>query len=439
MSSIFIKPNEMKITEDLEKINFEQLLEQGIKLCHLEEKLELFLYDVADAIREQQTLLIQSSQNREIAYLIPTLLAYKHSVHFNRFIIVASSSQTQKKVIEKVKEISRILDVAIPIHVLKEPENYLCLRRLHGKTRKSEKNNFYSVLLNIRKNPEKFEKKDFPTLSEEDWEQIHVRSCEGIKCKSWRNCRYHLQRESIHQNGCIILSHLTFIQNQEESENTTQDTHLVILEDANDFIFNVKNSDILEMKYETIAKYFRSANRLLIEEGISLLPSEHDHLLKSFFQRIYTESFQKNKITPSIQRIAEELGKTAEILNIHFNRMILSKSYQGNLGHIADQLENIANFFMDMARGGSRYTFHINTQGHHPDTGGEYLQVVVTCFPVKARQREVAERTLRSIPCSLICTGENIAGENDDYYAFIKDTNLQFARKNIVKEFVYKK
>lgn len=431
MSSIFAQSKQEKRRKDLASKGFGKQVEKAIKTCKLEEDLELFLYDIEDAIMENQILLIQEEREAISAYLIPTLLAYQNSTYFNRFIIATSSFEAAIKIQDKIKELSQLLEIDLPVHALEGEENYLCLRRLQKHARQREEETLQQASFSYQLHPQLFKRQDWETLSDVDWEKIHVKNCSFQKCQYYSKCRYRLMAQSIYQEGCTIISHETLVGNERYSviDPIYKDADFVLIEEADNLANNVKKHYQNSIHFEVVSKYFRSAIRQLAKEGVSFNREVLFTNLISFFQGIETE---ESLLSSETQKRADILANFAYTAGIHLTRTMLDQKYRGNIEHSFDILAVIESFFRDIANGCTKYSYQISKR-----EGNEaFRQVEIVYQPQKVDR--ILQNCISQISSSIVLTGKTIAGEDDEYAQLVKDCALDHSEREIVKEYVYK-
>ncbi len=440
MESIFKKEKEEKIKEELKEKQFDSLLEKGIKTCHLEEDLEMLLYDVADAIQSNQTLLIQAYDQRESGYLIPAILAYQNSKTFQKFVIVTSSDEVKEKIKERVQELSTLLGIPIPVHELNREENYLCIRKLLKQANKSKEEKWKTAATSYEEGNSSYQRDTFPFLSERDWEKIHVSSCLFEKCQFASSCPYKLQYESAFQEGCVIITQSSLIRSQQNSSShfLARNADLIIIDEATELAMNTQSVYQDEFEYQEMINHLKSISRLLENKGVSTEREKYFIVLRDFFQEIYDGTKEVRWMTPSIQQKAKYLSLFINSLNIHLNRVLMDDHYRGSMEHVSDTLTRFGDFFQDIARRGVSFSYKlVRDETHKEQPGFQKLSILST--PRMDMQRKLTSNMLTKIKCSLVLTDEKISGEQEDYEEFSSSINLSQSRKNIVKEFVYKK
>ncbi len=425
--SIFMVSREEERKEDLEKKDFNQLLEKAMITCELDSDLEFFLYDIAEAIQSNQILLLEQKENHEIAYLIPMLLASQNSNYFNRFIIATSSKEMRDKIIQKLQGVSLTLGITIPVHTLEKEENYLCLRRLKKHAAKKSETSIQSIEILHHLYPDSFQKKDFNGVSKEDWEKIHVKNCSFSVCKFYKNCKYRLLYENLYHSGCILIPHETLFGNRryDVTKPMEKDADCIIVEESEKLEESVRELYQNSMHYEVILKYFKVAERFCLKRNITLLKANTLDILRDFFQ----ELFMAKEFTPSIQKKAKELEIVASEAELHLTHFSMNQLYSGGLDHICDILSVIKNFFHDIALGSLKYDYSFQLREGKREG---FLQLEVGYAP--KRVDHLIHQTLEEFPSSTVLTG-TIAGSGD-YEPFAENCGLETSSKELIKEFV---
>ena len=435
INSIFMKTNPEKIHEELTSRKYDNLLEQGMKKCDLEEDLELLLYDVADAIQENHILLIEGQENHEIAYLIPVLLAYHNSNYFNRFIIATSSTELQEKILQKLQGVSLTLGIHLPIHTLDKEENYLCIRRLHKHSKYARETVARSIETTLLAHPDYLKRRNYSGIPDEEWEKVHVKNCSLKKCTHYAQCKYRLIYESIFQNGCVITSHETFIGNirYDVADSLSQNADLVIIEEAEKLSKNTIQAYYNSVHYAVIKKYLLGAHRLLSNHGITLLQAQDFYLIKQFFDTLYQSQFDYNWNTRNIQEMARLIASKLNEAQVYYTKSFLSCGNEDRLGHTLDILSVLENFFLDIYNGGLKYNFQLQPRKGFDNTPS--WEKIEICYYPKDAKKGISE-AFKKTPCSTVLIGDHIAGEDGEYQTLIQECGLNQSTKQLIKEFV---
>ena len=421
MSSIF-KENEEEIRKrEMESLDFTSLLEKGIKTCHLDSDLELLLYDISDAIKESQILLVEAKKGREEAYLIPLLLAYQNTTFFNRFIIATASSTARENIIQKLQQISKLLGVDIPIHVLENERKYICLKRLKGYNQKRKKKLSSSKPNSIKK---------------EEWRKIQVRTCTLSSCSFFKKCKYALAYTSISQKGCSIISHATLIGNRRFLQNsrTHGESDIIIIDEADSFTNNIRDSYQQIMSYDYICNCFSRAKQLLNRTEYSYIENRHFNELQHFFEELSTcERGLHWHSTEELQNSARKLAEISKRILIHLTRQYAVKHFSKETEQFCEMILIIEKFFEDMANQ-QEYHFQLQEKERSKNTPN-YRKVQVFYYPKQVNS--IIANSLKKVGGSIVFTGNHIAGDND-YQLLINDCGLEEIDKPKVKEFVVK-
>ncbi len=436
MMSIFKESRAESIARELQTRNYDHLLEQTMKVCDLEENLEMLLYDVADSIRSDSILLVSAGDNRETAYLIPVLLAYQNSNYFKKFIIATDSEAAKTKIIQKIQGISLLLGLHIPIHPLQPQENYLCLRRLKKHAKDKTNTTFQRVEVINGLYPAYYERKNYRELSDDEWEKIHVKSCSFSKCQYYRECKYRLQYQTLFQEGCFIVPQETVIHNVRYKviEPVTNDTNIIIVDNAEHFAENVRKSYINSMHWKAVSKYIQSSERFLTKLGSNVLSAQDFEDFKEFWN-ILGQSDSNLWMTKDLQRRAKKIALKLKDIQIALTRTAYLPKFQLQYDHINDILCVIENFFADIGEGGKKYEYTMYNRETQKNLPPAY-SVEMEYIPKKINS--VIQESIDKTNCSFVFVDEHFGEDDGEYHQFLEDTGLEQTNKEIIKEYVYK-
>lgn len=423
MSSVFKKTEEELKKQGIENIDFDGLLEKGLKVCHLDEKLELLLYDLADALKDQQALLIEAKEGREVAYLIPLFLAYQNTAYFKRFIIATNSSKARKNILSKIKELSNLLEVDMPVHVLENESKYFCLKKLAGYNKKRQK-----PLKNCHQN----------AMGRSEWRKIQVRNCTLKSCPYFKKCKYAIDYEGISKEGISIISHATLIGNRRHSQtrNVHEDSDIIIIEESEAFARNIKDAYQQLMSFDYIHNCFSRAKQLLNRTEYSYITNEDFQELKRFFEELsHCEKGEIWRVTPQLQASSERLWGVCKNILIHLTRQGAIKNFSPEIEQFCDMIYIIEKFFEDIASSGDFFKCQLQEKERSEGTP-EFRRVQVFYYPNKVDG--IISNRLKFENGSIVFTGSRIAGEDANYQQLISDCGIEDFRKEIVKEYVLK-
>lgn len=423
MSSVFKKTEEELKRQEIENIDFDSLLEKGLKSCNLDENLELLLYDIGDALKESQILLIEAKKEREEAYLIPLLLVYRNTTYFKRFIIATASSSTRNTIIKKIAELSSILQVQIPIHTLESEHNYFCLKRLKGynKRRKKQIKNCNPKL-----------------MRKEEWRKIQVRNCNLVNCSFFKKCKYALDYSSLSKNGISIVTHATLIGNRRYTQSTQVDKSgdIIIIDEADRFVNNIRDSYQQVMSFDYIYHCFMRAKQLLNRPEYSYITGNHLAELKNFFLQLTSCKQGKTwQVTPELKNSSEILSTCAKNIVIHLTRQGAIRSFSHDTEQLCEMIYIIEKFFEEIAASNGQFHSLLLEKDRSPETP-EFRKVQVSYYPTKVDM--IIADSLRSERCSIVFTGNRIAEKDSSYQTLCEECGIDELGKPIIKEYVLK-
>lgn len=423
MASIFKKTEEEVRKKEMEATKFNRLLENGIKKCSLDESLELLLYDVSDAIKERQILLVEAKDGREEAYLIPLLLAYQNTTFFNSFIIATASNNTRKKIIKSLKNISFTLGIDIPVHILENEKNYVCLKRLKGYNKRRKKE-----ITNPRQD----------NMKKSEWRKVQVRNCTFSSCQFFRNCKYALAYSTISKQGCSFVSHRSLVNHRffSHSPKNFNDKDIIIIDDAEKFVDNIRDSYQRLMCYDYICNYFSRARQLLNRTEYSYITNDYFDKLQQFFEELAKceEGFDW-KITEELKKTGKYLANVTKKILIHITRQFAIKSFSRETEQFCDSLLIIEKFFIDISQSSENFHYQLQKKDRSESTP-DFRRVQIFYYPKKV-DIIIANR-LKNEDCSFVFTGKSIAGEEEDYHKLTEECGLDYIKIPKVKEYILK-
>ncbi len=423
MSSVFKKTQEELKSQEIDTAYFSDLLEQGIKTCKLNQDLELLLYDVSDALKENQILLIEAPDGREEGYLIPLLLAYQNTTYFKRFIIAASSSVTRKAIETKIQELAKLLKVDIPVHTLESEKNYFCLKRLAGYNKK-------------RKNP--IQNCHPKAMSKDEWRKIQVRNCTLSSCAFFKKCKYAIDRTAISQNGCAIISHASLIGNKKYSQSTKahEDGDIIIIEEAERFANSVRDSYQQLMSFDYIHNCFSRAKKLLNKPEYSFITNSYFIELKNFFEELaLCEKGENWTVTPRLKEVSDKLATMTKKALIHLTRQGAVRNFSKEIEHFCEMIYIIEKFFEDIATSSGLFHCLLQENERSQDTPA-FRKVQVFYYP--NRVDSIIADSLKNKKCSIVFTGKRIAGKDSEYSSLSEECGIEELGKPVVKEYILK-
>ncbi len=423
MSSVFKKSEEELKSQAIEGIDFDSLLEQGIKKCNLDAQLELLLYDVSDALKEKQILLVEAKKGREEAYLIPLMLAYQNTTYFRQFIIATSSRATRETIIRKIKELSKLLNVDIPVHVLESEKNYFCLKKLKGYNKK-------------RKQPVKNCNPN--AMGKGEWRKIQVRNCTLTNCSFFKRCKYAIDYSALSKNGCIIITHATLIGNRRltQTGKRPKNGDLIVIDEAEKFANSIRDSYQQVMSYDYICNCFSRAKQLLNRAEYSYITNKHFIELENFFKQLsHCKKGDSWKVTPELKRSSKSLAAIAKRMLIHLTRQGAIKNFSSETESFCEMIFIIEKFFEEIADSHEKFHALLQEKDRSPEAP-EFRKVQVLYYPKKVDT--IITDSLRAENCSIVFTGEKIAGQDSNYNTLCGECGIAELGKEVVKEYVLK-
>lgn len=421
MSSVFKKTEEELKKQEIENIDFDSLLEQGLKECNLDENLELLLYDIGDALREGQILLIEAQNGREEAYLIPLLLAYHNTTYFKRFVIATNSGQVRNKIIAKIEELSKALSIDIPVHVLENESKYFCLKKLVGYNKK-------------RKNPIK---NCHPSaIGREEWRKIQVRNCTLKSCAYFKRCKYAIDYAGIRKDGISIISHASLIGNRKHSQTTRihEGSDIIIIEESESFARNVKDCYQQLISFDYAHNCFTRAKQLLNRPEYTYITNEDFHELRIFFEELsHCEKGKSWKITPQLQASSEKLLETCKTILIHLTKQGIVKNFSPEIEQFCERIYILEKFFEDIASSNDFFNCQLQEKERSENTP-EFRKIQVFYYPNKVDG--IISNRLKRETGSIVFTGSRIAEEDNSYQLLTSECGIEELGKEVVKEYV---
>lgn len=158
-------------------------------------------YSVHQAIESGDHLIIEAGVGigKSFAYLIP--LIYYYQLTGKSFIVSTSTIALQEQLEKDIKFLSVQLNIPIDIVVAKGKSNFLCINRLEDFLKK---NKGYESHFKDNKQ----DRKDYPEIKDNLWNEVNVDICSYAKCKNCNNCEFYKRRFLMKNiQGAIICNH----------------------------------------------------------------------------------------------------------------------------------------------------------------------------------------------------------------------------------------
>ena len=152
---------------------------------------------IINAFYERKNLVIEAGVGigKSYAYLVPLLYSINNAKM--SFIISTSTIALQDQLENDLKTLCNQLKLPLNYVIAKGKNNFLCLNKLDD-----EIINAHNIDIN------KQDKKYYPDINKEDWENIFVDECSYGKCKNCEKCEFYKMRNQMRNiNGIVICNH----------------------------------------------------------------------------------------------------------------------------------------------------------------------------------------------------------------------------------------
>ncbi len=399
------------------------------KGCHRKETFELLLYDVADAILDEQILLFDDQKICHATYLIPLLCAYKMSSTFKHFVIVTRDEINISKLKRAIDQIAKQIGLDIDIHFLDRKENFICLERLQKRS-KGKSSPYRKIYEEYLRQKDKGKRNTW-NLTAKQWHKIQVQHCSPRTCEFFNRCAYALQYQAINEEGCSIIRHRDLI-GDDEFTSVSDKTNFVLVEQAQDLVTAVKK------KYEKAINISVLTN--LINRAKSYIVS-HKHpfddqkilILRDLFATL-TYDFEKGPfvIDENIQNKIEAL--LTFLKEIKDELVTLKTGTKDNIDNILNPINDAIELFSDMLLTNHKYSYY-----YEPilSNDGDILnRFNIIYYPNVVDT--IISSALTHFNCSIALIGSNIAGDDNEYQTIINECGLNNVPKELVKEYTKK-
>lgn len=221
--------------ENAKKYNLEQRDEQ-----------HSFAFAIMEALRDKEVLVIEAGvgTGKTKGYLVPIFESLKNDEKFQGAIISTSSISLQEQIAKEVEEVAKILNMNIPtVTVIKGKNNYVCMNRVSTQQDQNRnQNNLNYALPKIAKSL--FDRKDYPELTESEWNTINITHCYFDNCPKASECHYYALRKQALQSDIIICNHdLTIEHLKREDENPILKVpSILVMDEAHTLEDKIRNS-----------------------------------------------------------------------------------------------------------------------------------------------------------------------------------------------------
>ena len=278
-----------------------------------------FALDVMDTIRNKKLLLIQAGVGigKSYGYLIPTFYTYKGIKNFNKIVISTSSIALQHQLLKDIDTISKMLDIKIDVSIAKGIKNYACIKRIESHINShSTHDDRKEILKNILSNIEKVnscDRSDLESISENVWNSIQLSSrgyCSN--CTYITHCEFHKLSKKQKDSNIIITNHANYINNILTDGVVTQNTDMVIFDEAHKLEENIINVNKGEIK---LAKLFKDLQKIYNLMGLTYAIDYYDE-----YDEYDEYDDELNKIKYNLRYLFSSIKRSAEAIFNQNNR-----------------------------------------------------------------------------------------------------------------------
>lgn len=392
---------------------------------------ETLAFDIIDSLRYKNILVVEKDDNN-YGYLIPLLYASKGKENFKGFLISTATISLQNKLKEEIDKLSKLIDVDIPVTVAKGHVNYVCMKRLEKYLRSHQEN---KTLNEISKKIEKemIDKKDYPSISDEIWTNINIRSENCRKCLYNRECKYYLNRESWPNASYVICTHELLVASLKRKDNPMfKDPSLLIVDEASILKEKVSNSyegyitkNMLKSITNEIS--YIIGDKELGEEIVNIIETFYDKL-GTLIKRRYMSDDNNCKIYSKevINTLKEDILLLFNSLS-NFRKELGFYQKSDDLIYLKKLLKKYTNIFYDMIGKGSKHIYYFHFQPNSKNS-----------ISIKYGRKDMSELSSSLFvnkKYGKVFTDSNIV-DSDDYNTFIESLGLdKINDMEIVREY----
>lgn len=257
---------------------FENCDKYGLELRDGQYQIALSVYE---AIESQEHLVIEAGVGigKSFAYLIP--LMYYYELTGRSFIISTSTIALQEQLEKDIKRLSSqlCLSTTMDVVVAKGMSNFLCLNRIE-QIIKNDKNDKIIEQINISKQ----DRKDYPNIKDNEWQNICVNNCTYSKCTNHSNCEFYKRREKmVNADGAIICNHDLLILDLTRNNGTygkqlLKKVNFIVCDEAHNLESKIRNFYTKEIYVDAAKNILKEALKIL--ENLKVEDYDYDSSIK---------------------------------------------------------------------------------------------------------------------------------------------------------------
>ena len=407
-------------------------------------------YDIAEAIRDEQHLLIEAGVGigKSYAYIVPLLYLHKASVYPSPMIISTSTIALQEQLMGDIKSIAEKINYPIEVVLAKGKTHFLCLERADSYLNKHK--GFSLIGQQIKEGC--IEQKEFGIdMSDAVWQNINVKDYNHRKCNEIcphnRECYFLKLRKSMKDTkGIVLCNHDLLTAHLQKSQNFNQATFLpnhvssVVIDEAHNLEEKVRSALTTSYGIKHIINTTTEAKKAIRDIGVDLHGKilELSDLLEQLY---YIFQVQINKqiaddpkrmqdvdrfylhfdgdempdISKSVSELIKDISDTISFSYYDENRIGSSIRYAIN------ELVEINDIFRDFGSTMHRNLYWLERNGKNADQ-------ISLCSCPKNVNEHIARLYFRGehkcILTSATITNQAFGTEKEQYGYFIKNTNF---------------
>lgn len=390
---------------------------------------ELLLYDIADALLDEEILLFDDQRICHASYLVPLLVAYKMAPSFKHFVVVVQDETKISKFKRAINEIAKELHLNIDIHYLEPEEAFLCLERLQKKS-KGKGSDYRKIYEECLRKKDKG-RRNYWNLTAKKWHKIQVHHCHANTCEFFHRCAYALQYQDIHKDGCTIIRHRDFVSDHDGFNSINPKTNFVVIESAQDLVKAVKRKCEQALNVSLITSYIGCAKSYLLKKGQAF--DDHKILLLRDVFGALSEEFEKGPFHITYQTKVKIEILIAFLLELQSDLLQLGINDEEDNTIILKHLKDVTDIFMDMINPEPKYSYYFE-----PILGNNDILNRFNIIYYPNSVKEIIKPVLAKLNCSVAFVGSNIAGDDNEYRKITGECGLDDIPKTLVKEYTKK-